>query len=156
MIRNLRLVNMKFRFTNFAGYSLTELLVVLCLTIGLSLTAMVKSAELLKITALSSQAKLIQSLISNAIISAYRQNSELSLNIYKDKILLMRAGKIIDQQIVRKNIELSKVNQPISSVWIESIYPGGSQSPFTLQLKSGALSCLITVSLRGRVIRKCL
>ena len=138
------------------GYSLIELIVVLCLIMGLSLTALVKSTEILKLAGISSQSKLIQSLISNAIISAYRQNAEFRLQVTQDRIRLLKGNKLVDQHIIRKNIVLSKASEPATSAWTEAIYPGGSQSPFTLQLTSGIHTCLVTVSLRGRVSRKCL
>jgi type II secretory pathway pseudopilin PulG len=139
-----------------SGYSLFELIIASAVFISLTSVALVTSSKLIATAKLHSQAKATQTLISNAIFSAYKQKSKLTLSISPDAVRMFRNTKLIDQIKAPPSIYYSKVNKVIEDPWIEDIYPTGSQSPFSLQINNKTDACIISVSLRGRVSSKCL
>jgi hypothetical protein len=132
-------------------------LVLFCAFISISAClSLISSSELLVSGRLLAQTKIVQGLISNSISSAQQQNTRLTLYGSGNLIQLFKNSQILDQHRIPTSIQIKRKGQEHKTSWTEEIYATGSQSPFSLELKNKSASCLISISLRGRVSRKCI
>lgn len=127
----------------------------LTIALLLSVAALNGSAQLIKSSRLHAESRELESALFRAIDSASSQRHKLTLYFTASGLSIFHDAFLIDRYSAPKNFELINQASPERTSWLEDVYASGVQSPFTISLSDTTDFCLITVSLRGRIVTKC-
>ena len=135
------------------GVSLVEVAAALAVTTLLASVAIPQLSGLLTRTSIHSEALALRLFLERTYIHVLSSRQGVSIDC-SEQILVARreTGEPVATHLVRRGITLDVASIPERKLLI---HPTGTTSPATLELKKGTMSCLVIMSLRGRMRVTC-